>query len=126
MGTVIDKVKKHITNGEIICANTCCDHLLVSDTSNFGGYALINAMLIEAFALFKTDKTAFISLFPSTFGAILDSLHSDTDIKDFLHTQIGVLVTTESFCAKLLEKYQIRDGITKKVADTVDGISLED
>ena len=36
------------------------------------------------------------------------------------------MVTTESLCAKILEKYQIRDGISKKVADTVDGISFED
>ena len=35
-------------------------------------------------------------------------------------------MTNESHCAKLLEKHQIRDGITKKVADTVDGISFED
>jgi len=44
MGSVIEKVKQHIPNGEKICANTYCDHLLVSDTSNFGGYALVNAI----------------------------------------------------------------------------------
>ena len=41
-----------------------------------------------------------------------------------MHTNIGVLVSLEKHCARLLEKYQIRDGITKQVAETVDGIDF--
>jgi hypothetical protein len=74
MGFVIEKVKQHIPIGEKICANTLCDHLLVSDTSNFGGYALVNAMQVEAFCLFKQDKSAFVKLFPPTFSPQLEAL----------------------------------------------------
>ena len=87
---------------------------------------MVNAIQIESFATYKSDKGSFYGLFPGTFGPHIDALKTDSDVKDFLHTQLGVMVTTESLCAKLLEKYQIRDGISKKVADTVDGISFED
>jgi hypothetical protein len=50
----------------------------------------------------------------------------DSDLKDFLHTQLGVLSSQEKHCANLLIKYQIKDGITKQVVDTVDGISFID
>jgi len=74
MGYVIEKVKQFIPNGEKICANTVCDHLLVNDTSNFGGYALVNSMQIEAFRLYKKDKAAFIKLFPESFIGLIDAL----------------------------------------------------
>jgi hypothetical protein len=67
-------VKKHIPNGERICANTICDHLLVTDTSNFGGYALVNTMQIEAFAVYKQDKDAFKKLFPENFHQFIDAI----------------------------------------------------
>ena len=68
MGSVRPLVEQFITNGEKICANTTCDSLLVSDTSNFGGYALVNALSIELYALYCQDKDAFISLFPEMFA----------------------------------------------------------
>ena len=74
MGFVIDKVKEFIPNGDKICANTVCDHLLVSDTSNFGGYALCNAMQIQAFALYKKDKASFMALFPETFSGMIEAI----------------------------------------------------
>lgn len=36
-----------------------------------------------------------------------------------------MLVTQERLCADLCVKYGIKDGITKKVEDTVDGISFD-
>lgn len=44
MGKVESLVKAHVPNGEKICANTTCDHLLVADTSNYGAYALIGGI----------------------------------------------------------------------------------
>ena len=41
MGKVQSLVQQHIPNGDSISANTTCDHLIVSDTSNFGAYAII-------------------------------------------------------------------------------------
>lgn len=38
---------------------------------------------------------------------------------------IGVTLTQERLCADLCLKHQIRDGITKKVEDTVDGLSMD-
>ena len=74
MGYVIDKVKEFIPNGDKICANTVCDHLLVSDTSNFGGYALCNAMQIQAFNIYKKDKASFTALFPQTFTGLIGAI----------------------------------------------------
>jgi len=71
MGSVRPLVEQFITNGEKICANTTCDSLLVSDTSNFGGYALVNAITIELYSLYKKDKDTFISMFPEIFGDLI-------------------------------------------------------
>jgi Domain of unknown function (DUF4392) len=74
MGSVLEKVQKNINNGEKIAAITYCDHLLVTDTSNFGGYALVNAFIIELLSLYDKDREAFLSLFPSTLSPLLESL----------------------------------------------------
>lgn len=47
MGSVQQMVNDHINNGEKIAANTYCDYLLVTDTSNFGGYALVFCIIAE-------------------------------------------------------------------------------
>lgn len=47
MGKVQALVIKYINNGEKIAANTYCDHLIVSDTSNFGAYALVFSVILE-------------------------------------------------------------------------------
>lgn len=73
MGYVRPLVEQFITNGEKICANTTCDFLLVSDTSNFGGYALVNALCIELFAIYQTDPQSFATLFPQMFGPVIES-----------------------------------------------------
>ena len=73
MGYVRPLVEQFITNGEKICANTTCDFLLVSDTSNFGGYALVNALCIELFATYQTDPQSFATLFPQMFGPVIES-----------------------------------------------------
>lgn len=64
MGNVKDLIIKHIPNGDKIHAYTTCDHLLVSDTSNFGAYALVGAINIELMQLYKTDKQSFLEKFP--------------------------------------------------------------
>lgn len=46
MGRVLPLVKKHITHGDRIAAMTTCDWLIVADTSNFGGYAIVLAMTV--------------------------------------------------------------------------------
>ncbi|TNV77673.1 hypothetical protein FGO68_gene4715 [Halteria grandinella] len=125
MGRVIELVQKHITNGEKICANTVCDSLLVSDTSNFGGYALVNAMLIELFSLYKIDQVTFSGLLPPPLANLLESLQNDTSVKDFLHMHLGVTLTQEKLCADLCIKHGIKDGITKRVENTVDGLAFD-
>ena len=86
MGSVIDLVQQFIPNGEKICANTYTDHLLVTDTSNFGGYALVDSMIVEAFALYKQDKKKLQALFPPMYSPVIEAMQEDSDIKDFLHT----------------------------------------
>jgi hypothetical protein len=39
---------------------------------------------------------------------------------------LGVTLPLEKLCASLLIKHGIKDGITRKIEDTVDGISFED
>ena len=46
MGKVQELVKKNIMDGDIICADTTCDYLIVADTSNFGGYVIVEAIII--------------------------------------------------------------------------------
>ena len=46
MGRVLPLVQKHITHGDRIAAMTTCDWLIVADTSNFGGYAIVLAMTV--------------------------------------------------------------------------------
>lgn len=64
MGKVKPLVIENITNGEQIYANTDCDYLLVSDTSNFGAYGLVAAVTIELMQIYKNNKSAFIEKFP--------------------------------------------------------------
>jgi hypothetical protein len=47
MGKVSALIKANVNNGVKIYANTTCEHLIVTDTSNYGAYALIGAISIE-------------------------------------------------------------------------------
>ena len=68
MGKVQDLVKQHINNGDKIAANTWCDYLLVTDTSNFGGYALVFCVIVHILKLKLThnnnDDDSVLKLFP--------------------------------------------------------------
>jgi hypothetical protein len=44
MGNVSELVRKHVPNGEVIACVTKVDHLIVAGVSNWGGYALANAI----------------------------------------------------------------------------------
>ncbi|CDW91788.1 UNKNOWN [Stylonychia lemnae] len=128
MGKVQKLVIQHINNGEKIAANTYCDNLIVSDTSNFGGYALVYFVILGLVKM-KLDSSQhkqLISLFPQFMQPLVKDIALVKDFKDLMLTQIGVMVSNEKACARLLEKYGIKDGITKQVGTTVDGISFDD
>jgi hypothetical protein len=80
MGKVKGLIEKHIANGAKIAATTYCDHLIVSDTCNFGAYALVGAILIELINLYKTEKTKFLERFPMLLQVLLESIQSTTDL----------------------------------------------
>ena len=44
MGKVSSLIRANVNNGDKIYANTTCDHLIVSDTSNYGAYGLVGAI----------------------------------------------------------------------------------
>jgi hypothetical protein len=65
MGKVKALVEQHITNGDKIAANTYCDHLIVSDTSNFGGYALVFAIIVRILRLHEKNDPMLSMILPS-------------------------------------------------------------
>lgn len=84
MGKVQALVKAHIVNGEKICANTTCDHLIVADTSNFGAYALIAGIIVELINIERKNKKKFLSHFPTFLSVTLENLESKDDLVQLL------------------------------------------
>ena len=113
-------------NGDRICANTTCDHLLVADTSNFGAYALIASIIVELIPIYRADKDKFLDMFPPFLQVIFENIKNEEDLIQILQTHIGVWVSSEKQCSDLMIKFNIRDGILKQAGDTVDGISFDE
>lgn len=98
MGKVIDKIHKHIPDGNKIGAVMAADHLIAASVSNWGGYALIAAAALVR--------------------------HNDDSETNWLDK----CLPTEKSETQLLHRCVAagcRDGVSGKMEATVDGMPLE-
>jgi len=110
MGKVIDKIHKHIPDGEKIGAVMAADHLIAASVSNWGGYALIAAAALVAAADRCGDNDG---------GGSAD---------DNRRQWIDKCLPTEESETQLLHRCVAagcRDGVSGKMEATVDGMPLE-
>ena len=108
MGKVIDKIYKHIPNGEKIGCVTPADHLIAASVSNWGGYALIAAAAVVRFHDIDVK-----------FG----SPGSSDEKKEWIDT----VLPSEEAETQLLHRCVAagcRDGVSGKLEATVDGMPL--
>ena len=100
MGKVIDKIHKHIPDGEKIGAVMPADHLIAASVSNWGGYALIAAA-----ALVRSHDE------------IKDSCAANKSDSEVRRKWIDKCLPTEEFEAQLLHRCVAagcRDGVSGK------------
>lgn len=103
MGKVIDKIHKHIADGNKIGAVMAADHLVAASVSNWGGYALIAA-------------------------AALVRCHDTENASEGRTKWIDKCLPTEESETQLLHRCVAagcRDGVSGKMEATVDGMPLE-
>ncbi len=105
MGKVIDKIQNNpkISNGELIGAVTCADHLIAASVSNWGGYALAAAC-----ALVKSD--------------IEDS--EEKNVKYWVEQCIPGTQHEIDLLDRCVSA-GCRDGVSGKMEATVDGMPLQ-
>jgi len=109
MGKVIDKIYKHIPNGEKIGCVTPADHLIAASVSNWGAYALIAAAAVVRFHDIDVK-----------FG----SPGSSDEKKEWIDT----VLPSEEAETQLLHRCVAagcRDGVSGKLEATIDGMPLE-
>jgi hypothetical protein len=57
--------------------------------------------------------------------ALFEGLQNSDDLLQLLQTHLGIWVSNEKSLADILVKLGIRDGITREISDTCDGLDFE-
>lgn len=104
MGNVYEKVMKHVRNGPQIVARTICDNLIVSDISNWGAYALIEALVTCSYY----DQEPM----------------NRSQFKDHAF-RFGIKFDHQKLLYEHISEAGFRDGITKSLDKSVDGVDFQ-